>query len=223
MDPAQLTRLVAPVLRGDADYAKGNRFFKLESLRGMPRLRLFGNSLLSFMAKFSSGYWDIFDPTNGYTAIHGAALGQLPLEKISQGYFFESDLLFRLNTLQAVVVDVPMDARYGGEPSHLSIPRASGIFLARHLANFGKRIFYSYYLRNFNIASLELVLGLLALAFGTSVGVYHWTMGTLRQTDASAGTVMLAALPVMIGVQLLIAFLGYDMRNTPRSPLNRRL
>src|SRR3990167_585640 len=97
MDPSLIPQLVAPILRGDADYTKGNRFFNLEKIRSMPTLRLFGNALLSLITKLSTGYWDLFDPTNGYTAIHAAVAKHLPLEKISQGYFFESDILFRLN------------------------------------------------------------------------------------------------------------------------------
>jgi hypothetical protein len=63
-------------------------------LRAMPRVRLFGNSLLSLVSKFASGYWDIMDPTNGFTAVHRDALALLPLDKIDRGYFFESDMLF---------------------------------------------------------------------------------------------------------------------------------
>src|SRR5690606_11392859 len=65
MDPALIPDFIAPILAGEADYTKGNRFFDLEEIRAMPKLRLFGNALLSFMTKLSAGYWDIFDPTNG--------------------------------------------------------------------------------------------------------------------------------------------------------------
>lgn len=111
MDPSQLPSIVAPLLLGEADYVKGNRFYAPEGLKGMPPLRLVGNASLSFMTKLSTGYWMIFDPTNGYTAIHGSILTRLPLDKIAERYFFESDLLFRLNILDAVVVDLPMPAR----------------------------------------------------------------------------------------------------------------
>lgn len=119
MDPALLSQFIAPILEGEADYTKGNRFFDLENVKSMPKMRLFGNAVLSFMCKISSGYWDLFDPTNGYTAIHASVARRLPFEKISQRYFFESDMLFRLNTLRAVVVDVPMEAKYGDEVSNL--------------------------------------------------------------------------------------------------------
>src|SRR5690606_23713788 len=115
MDPVYLDNLIAPILAGQADYTKGNRFFDLETLRSMPTIRIFGNAILSFMNKLSTGYWDIFDPTNGYTAIHRSLISVIPWNKVSDRYFFESDLLFRLNTFRAVVKDVPMVAQYGDE------------------------------------------------------------------------------------------------------------
>jgi dolichol-phosphate mannosyltransferase len=223
MDAALIPKLVAPVAGGEADYAKGNRFYRLEDIQRMPTVRMLGNSALSFLTKFSSGYWDLFDPTNGFTAIHARVAAALPLEKVAKGWFFESDMLFRLGTLRAVVVDVPMSARYADEQSGLRPVRVVGGFLAGHAVNFAKRIFYNYFLRNFNIASIELVLGVLLLGFGAAVGAYHWVRGSVVGYIATSGTVMLAALPVLIGVQLLLAFLGYDMQNIPRTPLQRRL
>ena len=123
MDPSLILNFIEPILAGEADYTKGNRFFDLEEIRTMPKIRLFGNAVLSFMTKLSSGYWDLFDPTNGYTAIHADVARHLPFTKISQRYFFETDMLFRLNTLRAVVVDVPMDAHYGDEVSNLKISK----------------------------------------------------------------------------------------------------
>jgi hypothetical protein len=95
MDPALIPRFIQPIADGIADYAKGNRFYRPESLHSMPLVRLVGNALLSFVAKASTGYWRVFDPTNGYTAIHATALRLIPLEKISRRYFFETDMLYR--------------------------------------------------------------------------------------------------------------------------------
>jgi len=222
MDPAAIPELVAPLLAGEADYVKGNRFHSLEGLRAMPTVRLLGNSALSFLTKLSTGYWDLFDPTNGFTALDAGVARELPLDKVDDGYFFESDLLFRLGTERAVVRDVPMRAAYGDETSSLSVGRSAGEFLWKNLRNLGKRIFYGYFLRSFNIASVELVLGLVLLAFGAWVGLNHWAESARTGEPATAGTVMLAALPVMIGVQLLLAFLGFDMQNVPRQPLSAR-
>jgi dolichol-phosphate mannosyltransferase len=221
MDPALIPALIKPILDGEADYAKGNRFFDLDVLRGMPGIRLFGNAVLSFMTKLSSGYWDLFDPTNGYTAIHADVADRLPCEKISRRYFFETDVLFRLNLLRAVVVDVPMAARYGAEISNLHISRIIGEFLFKHVRNFAKRIFYNYYLRDVSLASIQLPLGAALLAFGTCFGAWHWMASVRAGIATPAGTVMLAALPVLMGLQLILAFLAYDIASVPRRPRHK--
>ena len=140
---------------GEADYTKGNRFTSLNDLAQMPGLRTFGNAVLSFAAKASTGYWNIFDPTNGFTAIHTAVLAQIPLDRVAERYFFESDMLFRLSIARARVLDMPMSAVYGMEKSNMKIARIILPFAAGHLRNLLKRIFYNYFLRDFHVASLE--------------------------------------------------------------------
>jgi glycosyltransferase involved in cell wall biosynthesis len=222
MDPALVPYFAEPILAGEADYSKGNRFFDLEQIGAMPPLRLFGNAALSLMAKLSSGYWDLFDPTNGYTAIHAETARHLPFNKISKRYFFETDLLFRLNTLRAVVVDVPMDARYGDEVSNLKISKVATEFLFKHARNLLKRLFYNYYLRNMSLASLELPLGILLALFGGIYGGYHWWQSAHSGQVTTAGTVMLSALPVLMGIQLVLAFLAYDIASVPTRPLHKK-
>jgi hypothetical protein len=185
----------------------------------MPLGRLVGNAGLSFLSKISSGYWHSFDPTNGYVAIHASLVGLLPLDKISKRYFFESDLLFRLNILTARVVDVPMHAHYADEVSSMRPLREIPRFAFAHMRNFAKRIFYNYFIRNFSLASLELALGTLLLLFGLVYGLANW--GTVA--PATAGTVMVAALPIIIGSQLLLAFINYDIQSVPRVALHPRL
>ena len=223
MDPTLIPRLLRPILEGEADYTKGNRFFELEGLRAMPKLRLFGNSLLSFLSKLSSGYWNIFDPTNGFTAIHASVARVLPVSRISQRWFFESDLLFRLAILRAVVCDVPMPAAYGDEKSSLVVHRIVGEFAFKHARNTLKRIFYNYYLRNFNIASIEILIGSALMVFGGWFGAAQWIEGSRSGVAATSGTVMLAALPVLAGFQLVLAALNYDLQNVPRDVLHKRL
>lgn len=223
MDPAMLPRMIGPILRGQADYTKGNRFYDLRCISRMPRIRLFGNAVLSFMAKASSGYWDIFDPTNGYTAIHARLAEVLPHEKISSRYFFETDMLFRLGTFRAVVVDVPMDAHYGDEVSNLRVGRVLGEFLIKHVRNFCKRVFYNYFLRDLSVASLELLAGVALMAFGSTFGAWRWYASGEAGMVTPAGTVMLAVVPVLVGLQLLLAFLAYDIASVPRLPLADRL
>lgn len=223
MDPALLPLFVRPILAGEADYTKGNRFFHLDDVRAMPKVRLLGNAVLSFMAKLSTGYWEIFDPTNGYTAISARLIPHLPLEKIARRYFFETDMLFRLNTMQAVVVDVPMEAVYADERSNLKIARVAPEFLGRHLGNLGKRIFYGYFLRDFSLASIELLLSIALLLFGVTFGAYHWLDSVQTSRAAPIGTALLAAVPTLLGVQFGLSFLSFDMRTRPDRPVHKRL
>ncbi|KRW60860.1 glycosyltransferase family 2 protein [Pseudomonas sp. TTU2014-080ASC] len=219
MDPALLPQLIAPIVEGRADYCKGNRFYDLEHVRQMPKVRLFGNAALSLMSKLSTGYWGLFDPTNGYTAIHARVAAHLPLQRISQRYFFETDILFRLNTLRAVVCDVPMHACYGDEVSGLKISKILPEFLLKHTRNFIKRFFYNYILRDMSLASLELVVGLTMLLFGTIYGGIHWYESSTTGTLASPGTIMIASLPIISGVQFILAFFAYDIAREPTNPI----
>ncbi|MEC5216765.1 dolichol-phosphate mannosyltransferase [Actimicrobium sp. GrIS 1.19] len=223
MDPSLIANFAGPILGGEADYTKGNRFFDLEEIRSMPPIRLFGNAALSLMTKFSSGYWDLFDPTNGYTAIHADVAQHLPFKRISQRYFFETDMLFRLNTLRAVVIDIPMNAQYGDEVSNLKISKIISEFIFKHSRNFLKRIFYNYYLRDLTMASIQLPIGLVLFICGLGYGVYHWSLAAETGLPTPIGTVMLSALSILVGMQFLLTFLSYDIGNIPRRTLHSRL
>ena len=219
MDPHNLAALVAPILRGDADYTKGNRFFDVRMLRDMPSLRLFGNACLSFVNKLSSGYWDIMDPTNGFTAIDRAALERLDLDRVEQRYFFESDMLFRLSLIRAVVRDVPMRAIYGDEESNLQIWRVAVEFPRKHLVRVIKQFVYLYLLRDFNMGSLHTLFGVPLVLFGLLFGAWHWVDSVRSGIPAPTGTVMLAVLPIILGTQLLLSAISYDIGNRPAEPL----
>lgn len=219
MNAALVPSLVRPIIDKQADYVKGNRFFALRHLESMPRLRLFGNALLSFVNKAVSGYWQIMDPTNGFTAIHAFVLQQLPLDKLDRRYFFESDMLFRLSLVRAVVAELPMPARYDGQHSNLRIGRVLLSFPLKYMTRFCKRIFYLYFLRDFNVGSLYLVVGGLLLIGGVVIGARAWLESYLTQTLATSGTVMLAALPIILGCQFLIAAVSFDIGNAPRTPI----
>ncbi|WP_276155745.1 MULTISPECIES: glycosyltransferase [unclassified Sulfitobacter] len=220
MDPRLIPALIEPILRGDADYVKGNRFFDIASVQKMPAVRLIGNAGLSFMSKLSSGLWHLFDPTNGFTAIHADVAAILPLDKLHKRYFFESDLLFRLGTVGAAVTDVPMEAVYGDEKSGLNEFDALLKFPGLHARNLATRVFYNYFLRGFSTASLMLLVGSLLFTFGGSYGVSQWMESARTGVPATAGTVMLSAFPVLLGVQMLLNFLSHDVSASQRPALH---
>lgn len=221
MDPAHLPWLVEPIVTGEADYAKGNRFFSISATQRMPLTRLLGNAALSFLTKLSSGYWTLFDPTNGYTAIHKKAAQSLDFSKIAERYFFESDLLIHLGDIRAVVVDVPMQAIYADEKSNLKITSVAPAFFVRHSYAILRRLFYCYFVRDFNLASLNLIFGFGLFVFGVIFGAVSWNAAAVAGVPATTGTVMISVLPILIGVQMMLFFLGFDIANEPKRPLQR--
>jgi glycosyltransferase involved in cell wall biosynthesis len=223
MNPAFIPAMVAPILDGEADYVKGNRFFDIDRVRQMPAVRLFGNAGLTFFSRISSGYWDLADPTNGFTAIDAGVAALLPLHKMHPRYFFESDMLFRLNSFGATVVEQPLETRYRDETSHLSVARCLFTFPFLHFRNFIKRLFYNYFLRNFDFASLYLLAGLALGTFGAIFGALAWHESALSGEPATTGTVMLSVLPLFLGFQLLLSFLHHDVARTPRVPIQTRI
>lgn len=223
MDVSRISKLIAPILAGEADYCKGNRFYRIDELIVMPKARLFGNSILSLLNKMVNGYWNIVDPTNGYTAIHSKALELLPLNKIDNRYFFESDMLFRLATIRAVVSDIPIPAIYGDEKSNLRIWRVLWEFPRKYLVRFFKRIFYIYVLRDFNAGSIQLFIGLLFMLTGLSFGVYHWIVNFRQMAPTPTGTIMISAILLILGFQLLLGALNFDIQNLPKNPLQKNV
>jgi dolichol-phosphate mannosyltransferase len=220
MDPVMIPRLIEPLQSKTADYVKGNRFYDLAFLQKMPVMRKLGNSVLSFINKASSGYWNVMDPTNGYTAISRIALEQLPLEKIDNRFFFESDMLFRLNIVRAVVADVPMKAVYKNEKSNLRIWRVLLQFPFKYLNRLVKRIFYNYFLRDFNVGSLELLIATVLSLFGFIFGFIRWFLSIETHKPATAGTVFLAGLPIILSFQAFFNFLHFDVSNIPQKPIS---
>lgn len=219
MDLTYAPQMVAPILLGEADYTKGNRITSMSHLQEMPITRVLGNSALSFAAKLSTGYWNIFDPTNGFTAIDAQVAKVVMQKRISQRFFFETDLLYHLGTLRAVVRDVPIPARYADEVSNLRISAIVGPFAFKHVRNFLQRVLGQYFVRDFTVASLELVFGLFLLLFGTGFAAHYVATRVPGQT-ASAGVVMAAALPVILGAQLLLQAVNFDVLNVPTRPIH---
>lgn len=222
MDPSLIGVIASPVVKGDADYSKGNRFDSLENLFGMPKVRIFGNAILSLWSKFSSGYWSVTDPTNGFTAIHRKALEALNMSKVRNSFFFESDMLFRLNIANCVVEDVPMVALYNDEKSNLRIVQVLFEFPFRLAVNFIKRIFYRYYLREWSVGSIELPAGLFLISFGSWFGFTSFLAASAAGSPTTAGQVTTSAVAIILGAQLLLSFLAFDVQNEPRIPRQRR-
>jgi glycosyltransferase involved in cell wall biosynthesis len=219
MDPAHMPRLLAPLITGEADVAKGNRYEHVSALKAMPLVRIIGNAGLTFLVKLASGYWNLFDPANGYVALRTDVLRRLDMSKLHKRYFFESGFLIQLGILRAVVRDVGIPARYGDEQSSLSVTRTLLGFPPKLLWGFVRRIFWRHFVYDFTAVSLYLMMGLPALLWGAIYGTVVWMEVLETKVDATAGQVMLAAMPIILGVQFLTQCLALDIESVPRKPL----
>ena len=223
MDAAYISKLLAPILQGQADYTKGNRFRDFQALQKMPAIRRMGNMALGFLTKAATGYWNLFDPTNGFVAIHGKVLAQLPLAQIDRSYFFETSMLANLYLLGAVVKDVPMPARYGKEVSNLSIHRSIIEFSVKLLRTLIRRLILRNLIYDFSMASIYLMAGLPLLLFGLIFGINRWVHYASISVPAPTGTVMLPTLSVILGIQFLLSAIEIDLRSVPKDPISPQL
>lgn len=223
MDPSYLLKLIAPIVAGEADYTKGNRFLHTRQLKGMPVRRQVGNLGLSFLTKLASGYWNMFDPTNGYTAIHASVAALLNSNFIDRRYFFETSMFLELGLLGAVVRDVYIPAQYRNETSNLSEWHSLFYFPGWLLRGFMRRIWIQYFLTDFNLVSLYLISGSGLLSFGSIFGAYHWWRAEQSQVATQTGTIMLAVLPIILGVQLLLQAVALDVQNAPNRTIHKSI
>jgi dolichol-phosphate mannosyltransferase len=218
MDPAFIP-VIRDAFAADASLVcvKGNRFFDSSVLRYMPKRRLFGNSVLSLLAKFASGYWNIIDPTNGYLAFNANLLALLPWRSFADSYFFEISVLCELGLRRLPILELEMPTIYNGARSSLSIPRILWDFPFKLLRLIARRVALQYFLFDVNLGSLYLVLGSLLMFGGTAWSVYQWILSVITHVDRSTGTVMLGVLPFLMGFQLLLNALMFDVQFAQRT------
>jgi glycosyltransferase involved in cell wall biosynthesis len=215
MDPSYLTNLLDPITDCGYGFAKANRFFSTTSFEGMPAYRIFGNIVLTFLTKASSGYWNLVDPQNGYTAITKEAIARIPLDKVAKRYEFENDLLIWLNIADVRSIDVPIPAIYGSEVSgiklHRVVPRITGTLIR----GFWRRFWRKYVLWSFSPIALLMLLGLPLFVFGIIVGIWAVVL-SFSGISVSTGTWLLAVAPTLVGIQLLLQSLVLDIQATPK-------
>lgn len=223
MDMNHVPSLLMPLIDGQADYTKGNRFRDFKSLQKMPLLRRIGNMGLAFLAKAATGYWNLFDPTNGFSAIRSEALEQLPLDKLDRTYYFETSMLANLYLLGAVIKDVPMPARYQGEVSNLSVSRILFEFPPKLFATLIRRLILKNFIYDFSIGSIYLLISIPLLIFSLVFGISKWIHYATLNIPAPTGTVMLPTLSMILGIQLLLSAIEIDLRSVPREPLSTPL
>ena len=220
MDAAHLPDLLVPLINAQADYTKGNRFRDFRALQSMPLVRRMGNMALAFLTKAATGYWNLFDPANGFVAIRSNVLAQLPLDQVDRTYFFETSMLANLYLLRAVVKDIPIPARYQGEISNLSIRRTLLEFPFKLLKILFRRLILTNLIYDFSMASIYIFTGIPLLLFGLIFGSTRWYYYASRSIPAPTGTVILPTLSVLLGIQFMIAAIEIDLRSVPAEPLS---
>lgn len=223
MDAAHLPDLLVPLINAQADYTKGNRFRDFRALQSMPLVRRMGNMALAFLTKAATGYWNLFDPTNGFVAIRSNVLAQLSLDQIDRTFFFETSMLANLYLIRAVVKDIAIPARYQGEISNLSIRRTLLEFPFKLLRIFFRRLILRNLIYDFSMASIYILTGMPLLLFGLIFGSTRWYYYASRSIPAPTGTVILPTLSVLLGIQFIIAAIEIDLRSVPAEPLSRPL
>jgi dolichol-phosphate mannosyltransferase len=178
---------------------------------------------LGFLSKVATGYWNVFDPTNGYVAIRAEALAQLPLERVDNTYFFETSMLGNLYLLGAVVRELPMPAQYRDEVSSLLIHRVLLEFPFKLFATFLRRMWLKNFIYDFTMVSIYLLTGVPLLAFGLTFGAVKWIEYARQNIPAPTGTVMLPTLSVLLGIQILLSAIEFDLGAVPKEPLSAPL
>jgi len=215
MDPDHLPALLDPIAADGYDFAKADRFFDFGSYQGMPRTRVIGNVVVGFLAKASSGYWHLFDPLNGYTAVRTDALRRLPLDRVRRDYSFECDLLVYLNIIHAKGKDVPVPASYGEERSGIRLFRAGRKLVWSLFRGFWRRMVWKYVLWSFSPVAIFLFSGLALCLWGVGFGI-GITVATLGPPQASAATVLMSVGPLLVGINLVIVAWVLDVLESPR-------
>ena len=168
----------------------------------------------ALLTKVASGYWHVFDPQCGFTAITAPTLARLKLDGLARDFFFENDMLIRLNVVDARVIDVSTATLYGDERSSLRIGHSTWTFPLRLLRGFAWRFVKRHVVNDFGPIALLALLGGLLLVFGVVFGAYHWVESALTAKAASAGTVMIAVVPIVLGSQLLLQALVLEVQSS---------
>jgi len=212
MDPLQLPRLLDPLIDGKADYVKGNRLFSPQVRHGMPKIRLLGNSLLSFLTKVSSGFWDVMDPQNGYAATTRQVLETLPLDGLYPRYGYPNDLLIKLNAYGFRVLDVVMPPRYGSEKSKIRLWTYTPTVFLLLVRGFIWRMKEKYVLQSFHPLVFFYFLGLTILPLGIVVGAYIAYLRVFHG-PVTPGSLLLPVFLITTGLQSLFFAMLFDMES----------
>jgi glycosyltransferase involved in cell wall biosynthesis len=213
MDPDDLETLARAIATDECDYAKANRLFTGQAWQLIPRSRYLGNAMLSFLTKIASGYWHVADSQSGYTAVSLETLRLLDLERIYRRYGFPNDILVHLNVWNRRVRDYPSRPIYGiGERSGIRLWRVVPAISWLLVKGFFWRLREKYIIRDFHPLVLFYSLGFLLFGTGILLGVIETAL-RIAGNPFPVATIVLVALLVISGLQLLLFAMWFDMES----------
>jgi glycosyltransferase involved in cell wall biosynthesis len=216
MDPAELESIVMPVVNGEVDYVKGNRLIHRSAWLVIPKIRYFGNSILSILTKIASGYWRVSDSQCGYTAISLKALQSIRIHHIYRRYGMPNDLLVKLNIAFCTVKEVEIKPVYRvGEQSKMKvwvvIPKIAWLLFRC----FFKRLWIKYLFRDFHplflLYHFSLLLGLLMIPYIVKIINLAW-----HGTRLSYETLLIFIFLATSGFQSLLFAMWMDIQDNDR-------
>lgn len=213
MDPGALTFLLEPVIQNRADYTKGNRLLNPEFRKGMSTWRFVGNSILTILTKFSSGYWKLMDPQNGYTAISKKALSLINLHHIYPRYGYLNDILVKLNVYNFRVMNIEIPAKYGCEKSKIKYGRYIRKVSWLLLMDFLYRLKMKYVVLNFHPLVIFYLFGTVMSITGILAGLYT-VFFVLVQHGPLFIRGVLSILIFALGIQFLSFALLFDIQES---------
>jgi glycosyltransferase involved in cell wall biosynthesis len=216
MDPDELESICTPVIKGHADYVKGNRLTHKSAFHIIPRTRFLGNSILSLLTKIASGYWGVSDTQTGYTAISFSALNAIDLPSIYPRYGMPNDILVKLNIASCTMSEVGIKPIYHvGEKSKMKIRKVTWSISWLLLRSFFRRLYHKYLFRGFHPLFLLYHMGILLILLSLPYA-YKLLKLMFAEQDANPLTAIAFFFLFISGFQSLLFAMWMDIQDNQR-------
>jgi len=212
-DSSYLKAMLDDFIDQSADYVKASRFFHREAFKTMPKYRQFGNIFISLLTKFSTGYYSITDITNGCGWLRREIIEKVDFSIVEKRYDYETSMLTALSIANAKVIDHAVPAHYGDEKSTIKLIPTAWRNLKAVWKGFWRRIYYKYVLYGFHPVALFLFTGMFFLIISLLLAIFLLYVKLFAHQSPTAGSVMLAVLPFILGIQLTLTALTIDVSN----------
>lgn len=212
-DSSYLAPMLDDFIKYNVDYIKASRFFHKEAFKAMPKYRQFGNIFITLLTKFSTGYYSITDITNGCGFLRRSILEKVDFSIVKHRYDYETSMLTALSIVGAKIKDHAVPAIYGEETSTIKLIPTALRNIKAVWSGFWFRIYYKYILFNFHPIALFLITGVFLLLIGIITGIVLIIEKIIGNQSPSTGTVMLCALPLILGFQLVLTAITMDINN----------